>query len=95
MQVFSGRMNAPDGKQTSSRPTPLGDYDIRKLVAIGFIILGVVLFSLSIAGLVKLASESEVLVSANEWWSIGGRILVAAALAALSVTALRAGRLRW
>jgi len=68
---------------------------MRKVVATGFIFVAVVLFSSSITGLVKLAAETEVLMSANDWWSIGGRVLVAAALAVLSFVALRAGRLRW
>ena len=68
---------------------------MRKVVAIGFILVAVVLFSSSITGLVQLAAEGEVLMSANDWWSIGGRVLVAVALAVLSFVALRAGRLRW
>lgn len=68
---------------------------MRKIIAIGFVVIAVVLFSLSIAGLVKLASETSVLVSANQWWTILGRCIVAIALAALSFVALRAGRLRW
>ena len=68
---------------------------MRKTVAIGYIVLAVILFSLSIMSLVNLASEAEVLISANEWWSISGRILVAIIVGATSFFALRAGRLRW
>ena len=68
---------------------------MRKTVAIGFIVLAVILFSLSIMSLVKLASEAEVLISANEWWSILGWLLVAIIVGATSFIALRAGRLRW
>ena len=68
---------------------------MRKTVAIGYIVLAVILFSLSIMSLVNLASEAEVLISANEWWSISGRILVAIIVGATSFVALRTGRLRW
>jgi hypothetical protein len=68
---------------------------MRKTVAITFVFLAVILFSWSITSLVKLASEAEVLITANEWWSLGGQILVAVILGALSFAALRAGRLRW
>ncbi len=68
---------------------------MRKSVATGFIALAVVLFTLSIASLVRLASEAEVLMAADEWWSILSRIFVAIVVGVISFVALRAGRLRW